>query len=174
MLFTIDWMEKKGEGWIVATLVEAVENGLTHKDVSINKVDKKSGEVAFPTFDALAPGHQINGNIWENNAGKKYLFPMREQKKSGGGGSAFRAQQIEKSQERKAEFVHQAQENKNLAVKVASTMRDATALAVASVNVDAFETIEEREEALRDSFARFKRWYIAQWTKTEQEADLPI
>jgi hypothetical protein len=174
MIFIVDWVENKGADWKVATLREGVEGGRTYENVSINRT-KKDG-TPFPKFDEIAPGATINGDIWQNPTSQKWaLFPERPKTPpKSGAGPAYRGKQIEDAQIRKAGMVHEAQENKNLAVKTAAAMRDATMLAIAALDGSHFETIEEREDELKRAFERFRDWYLAMWLKTEQKADLPV
>src|SRR6202020_1668901 len=82
MIFKIDWVETKKENWKVATLHEAIENGQTVTDVSINRTEK-DGSIAFANFDELAPGMEIQGNLWKHPTTSRYtLYPIRQAPKN--------------------------------------------------------------------------------------------
>jgi predicted flavoprotein YhiN len=78
------------------------------------------------------------------------------------------------AQERKGEMIREAQGNKELGIKVSSAMRASLDFAVAAVADSRFEMQEEREEAMRDAFLRFKAWYLAQWAETVKSLDVPF
>lgn len=189
MIFKIDWIETKKEDWKVATLHEAIENGQSVADVSINRNDK-DGSVAFPNFNDLTPGSEIQGNLWKHpTTGRYTLYPLRQPPKNDGevvarqgapqpsyvprsgpaGMMATKAANIESAQERKNEAIEKAQENKSNAIKVAAAMRDATLISIALMNND-----PEGAGEFTTSFTRIKEWYLAEWEKTEKSLDVPF
>jgi hypothetical protein len=50
MIFEILEVEEKGAGWKIVTAKEAIENGQTFRDVSINEKNKNQ-VVAWPNFE---------------------------------------------------------------------------------------------------------------------------
>lgn len=170
MLYTIVAFDKRKEGWAIATLREAIENGATTADVSISKTDKDGG-IAFPGFDSFAQGVQVEGNLWTNpTSGRKALYPNREKKTV----ARTAPTGIKAAQERKAEFIEKAQDTKAAGIKVASAMRDATLLALEEIRGMTFEFPGEKAETLQHLVEKWKAWYLAQWNRTEKEVDVPF
>ena len=102
MIYKIDWMEKKSDDWIVATLLEGT---IKHSDVSINRTNKK-GEV-FPLFDNIQAGREVEGaEIWVSQTGKKYLFALSKPR----GNPNYKSNQIAKAQDNKAQQIAKAQD----------------------------------------------------------------
>ncbi len=183
MTYTIDWMEVKKEGWIVATIREIVEQGVTYENVSINKIDKKGR--AFPGFDQLMPGGQVHGNIWQSPTGKYTLFAPDEPKPSpaaaptqpgsttyrppaGGGNRGVAA-----AQQRKAEGIEKAQDRKETGIMVAGAMRDSTVIATALMASQAHGEPWSFED-FTAMFERVKKWYLAKWSETDKSLDVPF
>lgn len=151
-------MEKKSADWIVATLECG---GNVTKDVSINRNDKKTGAVAFPTFDEIQSGRTVEGELWNSPAGKWYLFAPKASKSGGNG--AFRQKQIEDTMEKKAVYIGQAQGNKELGIKVSSTMRMAVDLVVA-------EGLEGRvEDGIKNAIQEWRAWLWMEWDKEDKD-----
>lgn len=173
MKYTIDWIEKKSSSWAIATLVEIVEGSKTTTDVSINKFNKDE-TVAFPKFDELQPGSNIEGNLWRSpSTGKWSLFPNRPAPKSdsevmarntpakGFSGAA-------KAMETKAANIEKAQDNKTKGIMVASAFRDATLLLT---NHPTYAELSLDE--VRQNHKAFVDWYIKSWNEAEEKLDLP-
>lgn len=76
-MFKVTKCDKKKSDWYVIEVINAA--GEIVSDISVNRTNKK-GEV-FPNFDQIAVGATIEGQLWQNTAGKFYLFPPKEQKK---------------------------------------------------------------------------------------------
>lgn len=131
MRVKIEWLENKTEDWKVASITD--DRGSKITEVSINKTSKK-GE-AFPNFESLMVGMEVEGELWQSNGGKWYLFPPKPQTPTGGAnrgnGGAFKSLQIEKAQERTHAHVTEAQDRKEFSIKVSSTFSQASAMALA-------------------------------------------
>lgn len=69
-MIKIEWTENKSSNWKVCTVMN--ESGATIENVSVNRKNKK-GET-FPNFDDIAPGREVEGDLWQSPAGKWYLF----------------------------------------------------------------------------------------------------
>lgn len=172
MTYEVLWVERKNDGWFIASLKEVVEGGQTYSDVSINRVSKK-GEV-FPEFDTIAPGSVIAGNIWQSPTSQKWsLFPPDVPKAAPKAPSSapYRAgvAGIKVAQERKAEGIAVAQENKGKAILVAAAFRDSTLIVVNSPEYPnmSFEEAKAFHKRVRD-------WYIAEYKATEKSQDTPF
>ena len=137
MRYSINWCEKKNNDWIIASILPQKEDGTWDKEitnVSINRT-AKSGQV-FPNFDTIAPGIEIEGEFWQSQAEKNYLFAPKPKLDppnfiKQASNSAFKAKQIEEAQARTTQSVAKAQDNKDWSVKVSATMRDAVLLSIA-------------------------------------------
>lgn len=181
MIFEILWCENKTADWKVCTVKEAIAGGKEYTDVSINRKDK-SGAVAFPKFDEIAPAFTLEAEYWSNPAGKQYLLapkpaPKNDEeviarntapttyvpvKKSFGGASA--------AMETKKQNIAEAQDNKTLAIKASQTMRDATLISIALFGNESNVTVAE----FQDNFTKIKEWYLKEWANTEKAVNLPF
>jgi hypothetical protein len=156
MKYTIEWVEVKNPDWKLISL----QSG--EKEVSVNRTSKK-GEV-FPNFDNLAAGIEVEGELWQSQAGKWYLFPPKANPMgprpawAGKGG-------IAKAQETKREDIKNAQENKELGIKVSSTMNKAVEIALAENGPNVIVASDFQE--------RTKYWRQWLWSEWEKHTDLP-
>jgi hypothetical protein len=150
--FKIIWLEVKSPEWKIATLADDQQQ---YPNVSINKVNKK-GEV-FPNFDAITNGGTVKGVMWPSPAGKLYLFAPKVG--VAGQSGAFKGQQIAKAQEKKAEYIATAQDNKNEGIKIASTMSMAVNIVVATLKS---ESIID-EGVIKSEISKWRRWLWLEW-----------
>lgn len=149
--YQVDWVESKGPDWKVAKLVNLPG------DVSINRTNKK-GEV-FPGFDEIMPGKEIEGEFWNSPSGKGYLFPPKAPKSSFKGNSMA---VVEKTQE----GVKVAQQNKELGIKVSSTMRMAVDLAIAQTES---KSILDNNLTLEEKVLKWRKWLWLEWDKNDTD-----
>jgi len=149
MLYQIKKVEVKSNDWKVVSGVGS--DGAFLVDASVNRTNKK-GEV-FPNFDSIAEGAQIEGEPWQNDKGKQYLFAPRV--KSGTGRAGFN---IAAAQENKAKHIAEAQDNKEYSIKVSSTARDATLIAVAMLEAKAIEPTQFKAQ-----WAIIRSWLWENW-----------
>lgn len=174
MIYTINWLEKKSDTWIIATLTEGIENGKTTENVSINKTNK-DGTIAFKEFDTLMPGHSLEGNLWRNPSTNKFaLYPNRPAPKSDGevvarsapakgfGGAA-------KAMETKAANIEKAQENKNKGIMIAAAFRDATLMLTNSPSYN-----DMKPDEIRANHKAIVEWYVSAWNALEDSIELPF
>ena len=152
MKYKIEWMEKKGAGWIIATLSEG---NVQITDVSINKLDKKTNQVVFVNFDTLMPGSDIEGELWRNPAGKAYLFAPKPQAPVRTGGAGIKA-----AVEAKARSIEHSQDRKDNSIQLSSTFRDATLLTVASIN-----QLDEpmNPDEIKKAWLNWRKWLMEQF-----------
>ena len=161
--------ETKGDGWKVLGLMdmhnEAFEN------VSMNKNDLQ-GKQQWPAFDDVAVGSTIEGNVWKNPTSMKLsIFPPKPQTAPRAGG----APNIKAAQERKAEAIATAQDNKNMGIMIAAAFRDATLILNQMFPDLANETSPDvRLDAAMAMHKRIKERYIREWTETEKSLDTPF
>lgn len=164
MKFTINFLEKKSPEWIVANLLD--ESGTEIKEVSINKTSKK-GDL-FPHFDELMSGGTVEGEPWISGAGKNYLFPPKVKLEKPEFMKA-KTQQIEKTMARKEESIGRFQDNKEIIIKISSTMRDATLLAVAEMQ----HTSPSSHSDIELLVLKWRKWLWDNYDMTT-ERDLPF
>lgn len=157
MRYSTQWVENKSPDWKIVSVTGVDGTKLT--DASVNRVNKK-GEV-FPNFDAIIPGYEFEAEPWKSEVGKQYLFAPKvqgTQNKSSGG--AYKGSGgIAKAQEKKAEMIAEAQGNKELGIKISSTLRMAVDLAIAEGN--------NAEETLEQSILKWRKWLWSEWSKTD-------
>lgn len=158
MKYTIDWSEKKNQDWVLATLTDASGNKL--QDVSINRTSKK-GEV-MPSFDDIKSGGTIEGELWTSNSGKHYLFPPKPE---GVKPPMRSAGQITKAMETKAQNIATAQENKELGIKIASTMSLAVNIVIASLKSD--DIIDN--SIIKGLIKDWRSWLWQEWDKEDKD-----
>lgn len=161
----INWCEKKGDDWVVATLESGEAN------VSINRTSKK-GE-AFPNFDGIAPGAEVEGELWQSAAGKWYLFPPKPQASHGGpnrgNGGAYKAKMIEETMQKKEASIGRFQDSKEFSIKVSSTFRAAVDSALEEYRASANISL-----ARPDVTALFRKWREFYWNEFDViETDYP-
>lgn len=157
MKYTLDWVEKKNNDWVLVSLASG------EKEVSINRTSKK-GEV-FPNFDNLAPGIEVEGELWQSQAGKWYLFPPKPVTPNPMGTRpawAKKESTINKAMETKAQNIATAQENRGQGVKIASTMNKAIEIALAENESVVAEQFQERVKYWR-------KWIWENWDKTDSD-----
>lgn len=153
MQYKISWVEKKNNDWIVSTVNDF--NGAEFKDVSINRTNKK-GEV-FPNFDAIMAGHTLEANLWTSSAGKHYLFAPDPKNASTGQNGPSSGGGIAKAQERKAEFIKEAQERKNDSIAYFNALNSAIAL------VTKLEFKSEGQTKV--DIVYWRDWFLSEWKR---------
>ena len=146
----ITWIETKDTDWKVATILDGEKE---YKDVSINRKSKK-GEI-FPNFDELAPEREVNGTLWESSAHKWDRFPPRTE----GSSTIYtgRFSGISKAQDTKRADIATAQGNKELSIKVASTINQAIGLAIAEKDVTP------------ENILKWRKWIWEHWSVKEED-----
>jgi hypothetical protein len=121
MKYQILGCQDKSKDWKVLSIKG--EDGTTLNDVSVNRVNKKNEP--FPNFDEIKEGNMVEGNHWQSGAGKSYLFapdaPKTGYTPRGGTG-------IAKAQERKAEYIKEAQDRKSESIAYFNSINTAVAI----------------------------------------------
>lgn len=164
--FKVTGVVNKGADW---KLVDLEENGIETIGVSVNRVGK-NGDV-FPNFDAIDVGAEIEGVYWRSTTGKDYLFPPRPQNAArpagGTAAGANRSKAIRESQELKGAMIQRSQDVKELGIKIAGAMRDATLITVASLKDQPFPTDEE----FKAEWEKWRDYFIAQYDEQRNSRD---
>lgn len=96
----------------------------------------------------ITAGIVIDGNY-------RNLVSATEKPKTGQNG-AFKAMQIEKTMERKETSIGKFQDNKELSIKMASTMRMAVDMTIAMAP-------EQREGTFEETIRKWRQWFILEW-----------
>ena len=151
MKYQIDWSEKKttttGKAVMSATLKD--ETGATYDKVSIWS--------DFPDYANLMTGHSVEGEIITNDKGYKSLKPVFAPKQGGNG--AYKQKVMDDAMEKKAGYITQAQGNKEMGIKVASTMRMAVDLAIA----------DDSPTPLAEKILFWRKWTWEHWDAEEKD-----
>lgn len=143
---------KKSDEWYEVNLQKT--DG-TLIGASLNRTTKKG--VPFPNFDTLAVGQEVEGRLWQSQAGKWYLFPPEQEKSRGGANSADKSQVIEKAQDRKNEFIGKTLDRKEESIKLAGAQRDAVLIVVAQINKG--ET-QWTDSSIESEIVKWRNWFL--------------
>lgn len=146
--YKIEFAESKTKDWVVADL-EA--GGALFKDVSINRVNKK-GET-FPNFDSIRTGGSIEGELWDNPSGKKYLFAPRTPKTASGG--AYKSQQVKEAQDRKREDIERFQGSKEESIRLMSAQRDSVLIVTTLIGQGI------PVEDIKEEIIKWRNWFLS-------------
>lgn len=165
--YKLDWVEKKNIDWVVVS----IEGDGQPKEVSINR-KSKTGEL-FPNFDGIQPGAEVEGELWQSNAGKWYLFPPKPiTTPSGaprGSGGAFKAQQIDKHETRKEGFIEKIVHTKEESIKMAGAQRDAVLIVVELLR--SYPPTEfPGQDFVKSEIIKWRDWFLSD----EFQATLPF
>jgi len=152
--YKVDFMEKKNEDWIIASLSSPEAS---FPEVSINRKNKK-GEL-FPNFDGIQASREVEGHIWSSPAGKVYLFAPSPENAARPTRSPSA---INKAMDKKADNIALAQDNKEKGIMTSSTIRMAVDIALAESAGLPFDVgvFKGRVKVWRD-------WLIAEWDNTK-------
>ncbi len=153
--YNVNWLAKKNEDWIMASLKDGEKE---YKDVSINRVNKK-GET-FPGFDDLQPGRDVEGELWESPSHKWYLFAPRPESTRGGAGGAFKQAQIEKTMDKKNEFIGKTLDRKEDSIRLAGAQRDAVLIVTTRYNDPEMSIADFKNEILK-----WRDWFLTEFNK---------
>ena len=153
MKYQIEWLENKSPEWKIATLSE---NGHQVMGVSINKNDKKTGQVAFANFDTLMPGNDIEGELWTSPKGGMYLFPPRPQSAPKTTGNAG----IKVAMAEKAKNIEHNIDRKDNSILLSATFRDATLLTVAHLGQ---KGTDFSSQDIQDEWKIWRTWLMEQF-----------
>lgn len=165
--FEINWLTVKKPDWYELSLIDSQGSKLLN--VSVNELDKKTGQQAWPDWKNIKAGQKIEGNLWTSPKGKTYLFPSQEDENAGGvvvrttNGQNYSPRGSQKAagamqyQKAVSQSVEVAQDNKNESVKTSATFRDATLLTVCELGEGA------DTETIRETWLRHRAWLLANW-----------
>jgi len=149
---------------------EAVtKNGKPYKQLEVEcegearKVNMWSN---YPNFANIKEGSEFEGKMVKEGA--YWNLPFENATSRPGGNPGFKAAQIEKVMDKKNESISHFQENKEMGIKVSSTMRDAVLIAT-SLTPDQWQSTTMQEEI------RFwRQWLWTEWDKTGSDVMQPF
>ena len=119
--YKINWCEVKRTG---------NTNGRAWSITEMTLVDDQGAETTnVSTFDSVAPGQELEGQIVKNDKG--YLNFVKKPEAKQVAASNFKTRQMEKVMERKEGSITKFQDNKEWSIKTASTLGKAVDLAIA-------------------------------------------
>lgn len=118
-----------------------------------------------PDFEALAVGSTVEGE-YKDDGKWKTLYGIKPKAPVSGGNMRG----VAAAQERKGAMIASAQENKSQAIKVAAAMRDAVAIAIASLSGVPFPTDAEFQAEI----VKWRTWYLKEWDIAEKTVDVPF
>lgn len=162
MPYRIEWIETKSPEWKVATV--NIGQGKT-VDASINKTSKK-GE-AFPDFDNLKPGMEVEAELWQSPAGKWYLFPPKPQTINGGanrGSGAYKQKLVEETMARKESSIREFQGNKEESIRMAGAQRDAVLIVInlyKEIADDLIMTPSEKDAVIKKKIVEWRDYFLS-------------
>jgi hypothetical protein len=164
MKYILEWTENKvtstGKRMMKVTLKD--ETGALTEDVAIWD--------GFPNFVTLKPGEIVEGDLVIKQNGQyenKSLYAPKVAPAGNFGGSMGRSGAIGKAQEIKAQNIEKAQDNKNLGIKVSSTMRDAVLITTTIINSNS--TIPVSTGDIKDMIKEWRRWLWSEFDKEEKD-----
>jgi len=134
-------------------------------DATIWEKDNKG--VAFPNFAELKAGQTIEGNPWKSpTSGKISIYPPRVDQPKGGAG---RTAQINQSMEKKGAMIKDAQENKELGIKLSSTMGNAVNIALQEAKDFPFS-----EKVYQERVKYWRKWLFDNWGENAEDITTPF
>ncbi len=154
-IYTIEWLESK------QTSTGKNKYDVTLKDDKGVVTDKVTIWEGFPDFANLRPGHTIDADIVVKQNGQ-YTNKTAYQTKTYSQWKP-KAGSIAKAQEVKGEQIHQAQENKELGIKVSSTIRMAVDLAIAEHGEG------KTDVTYQNSIKNYRAWLWTEWDKENKD-----
>ena len=114
----------------------------------------------FPDFANLQVGSIVRAKLEQNG---QYWNIVSETQSNPRGNAGFKTAQIEKTMERKEKSISNFQDNKELSIKIASTMRGAIDLAIAEYT--------RNPNSLDNLDALIEKWREWLWTHWDVEPD---
>lgn len=163
--YKINWLKKNTADWYTISVLPQKEDGtwgVETTDISVNRVSKNGQK--FDNFDTFAPGVEIDAEPWQSSAGKNYLYPPKPKLEAPNfikqaSNSAYKAQQIEKTMDRKEQGIAKSQDNKEWGIKVSSTMNKAIDLSIAENN------------ASPECILKWRKWIWNNWDINLDDTD---
>lgn len=145
---------------IITMSLAQTSTGKSMKKLEMEDTEGKLAHVNifadFPHFADLATGSTIDGEIRKNDKGYDNLYSNEIKPR---GNPAYKTQQMEKVMERKETSIGKFQDNKELSIKMASTLRMAVDMTIAM-------TSDQRENTLEETIRKWREWFWTEWDNT--------
>ena len=119
-----------------------------------------------PDFANINIGSVLNGSLVKDGNFWNISFPETEKPRYGASGG-FKTALIEKAMDTKRQDISKFQDNKELSIKMASTLRMATDVAIAL-------TPDQREGTMQETIRFWREWFWLEWEKTTSEEMPPF
>jgi len=160
MKIKIDWLEKKHIDSLNKDVME-----IDGTDEQNNKV-KFSVWGDFPGFNEIQNGGFIEGNLWEKpGTGKFTLYPPKPATtgQTGGNKGGLKAGMQQMATE-KREFIKEAQETKQEAIKESQAQRDAVLMVTTFYPELASDPLlsVEKEKLLKEKYLHWREFFLTQ------------
>lgn len=166
MIYTISKIEtvalKTGRVKKSASLKE--EGGVEHHNVTIWS--------SWPNFANLDVGQRVDGNIevtqngqYTNKTLQHGMNPNGTYKPTPNGSNFANKGGIKQAQERKETMIEKAQDNKELGIKISSTMRMAVDIVVANIAMQpnvAIDPVRDTEK-VQNGIRNWRKWLWQEW-----------
>ena len=160
MQIKLEWLENKHIASLDKDIKEVsfIENGIT-KNATIWGVDRDGKP--FPNFQTLKAGDTIECTVYEKE-GKITLYPPKE---TSGGHPVRSAGAITKAMEKKEESIGRFQDNKEMSIKIASTLGMANNTALAFLQGESIKDVGIFKEQVK----RWREFYWTQWDAEDKD-----
>lgn len=156
--YKLSWVEKKHVDSLNKDVMEC--DGTDEKGNAV----KFSIWSDFPGFNEITSASEIEGNLWNKPGTDKWtLYPPKPQGGANRGQSGGFKAGVKEAQATKREDIKNAQENKELGIKVSSTMRMAVDIVVATL---ANEKIID-ESVIKGEIGKWREWLWNEWDNWE-------
>lgn len=119
------------------------------------------GVGVFDELDKFTIGATVEGEVSKNDKG--YWNFRAANTKSAGGGS--RSGMIKQAQAEKAAYIREAQQTKEMGIKIAGAQRDATLIVTTFYEELASMTPNAREENIKALWKEWRDWFINEFDK---------
>lgn len=161
--FKVKIVDNKNIDWKVVTLINEMES--VEEDVSVNRKNKQ-GEV-FPRFDDIKEGSVVNGDFWRSPGGKSYLFaPKPEKTYNSVASGARKSAMMDQVMEKKAAHIATAMDQKELGIKISSTLRMATDASIAEYESGRGFTYGD---TLIENIKGWRGFFWLEWEKNDSD-----
>lgn len=115
-------------------------------------------------------GTTVEGKLWTSpKNGKVYLFEEKMKSAPAGMKPDFMKKNIDKAMERKETSIKGFQDDKNMAIKVSSTFRDATILTVAEFGDNSYS-----DEHMRNTWLKWRNWLLNNFDVDFRDLEDPL
>ena len=164
MQYKLSWIEQKE--WNGKKYASAGVTALDGTELDVSLGDKWG--IKLPM---LREGDTIEANAWQNpKNGKWSLYPPEDRKTPSEPRRPSQSANIERVMQKKEASIGKFQDNKELSIKISSTMRDAVLIALAEYNDARSFTFGE---TIGENIEGWRKWFWEHWDDPETDATYP-